>query len=176
MLRRWELLGRMAGASAHELRNLLTSILGYTALLVEVLPEGVEGCEPSKIERGAQSATEVVQKLLSFSRQERAPGQLVDLNQVVEEMEPMLRALAPRNVSLKLNLQEGLPQIEAHRSQLEQLLVHLVANAGEALEGGGTVEIRSRELGRAFRPRGPFRMGQTHRLRQRPRTQARSRG
>lgn len=150
-----ELLGRMAGSSAHELRNLLTAILGYTALLGEAAPEGVDGWEPAKIERAATCATEVVQSLLTFSRRRRTSDEVVDLNQLLTELEPMLASLTSRDVALTLALEEPLPRVRADRAELEQMLVHLVVNAAEAVEAGGEVEILTRNSGPRFAHEAP---------------------
>ena len=152
-----EMVGRMAAASAHELRNLLTAVLGYTSLLQEhVSPEDAD-FTPDKIEKAAVAAVGVVQQLLSFSRRPLNSGEPLMLGMVIEELRPVLAGLLPENTSLSIDIAPELGPVKGHRSQIEQLLVHLVVNSVEALSQGGEIVVSATPSGPRFAHEKPER-------------------
>jgi CheY-like chemotaxis protein len=83
----------------------------------------------------------VTQQVLAFSRQAVMQSVVLDLNAVVRGLEPVLRRLAGAHLAVTLDLVEDLAPVRADRSQLEQMLINLVANARDAMPSGGALRI-----------------------------------
>jgi PAS domain S-box-containing protein len=139
-----EAVGRLAGGIAHDFNNLLTGILGYADLILEGLPPGarirndVEG-----IRKAGRSAAALTRELLAFSRKQVVQPVVLDLNEVVRETEGLLRRLIGADTLLVLQLGENVKSVKADRSQIEQVLLNLAANARDAMPEGGTLTIRT---------------------------------
>jgi CheY-like chemotaxis protein len=135
---------------AHDFNTLLSSILGYSEILQDSLPEGVEGEKPRRaagqIRRSAERGAELTRQLLTFSRQERRREEMVDLNRVVHGLSDMLDRLVGEQVELVHDLEPRLARVAADPAQLEQVLVNLVVNAVDAMPGGGRITLASRNL------------------------------
>ncbi|NJL29990.1 MAG: hypothetical protein HC897_19905 [Thermoanaerobaculia bacterium] len=87
-----------------------------------------------QIEGVAERAAELTDRLLAFAGEDQLHVEHLDLNQLIEAMKPELEAILAGRAVLELYLKDGLPQVEADRIQLRQVLLHLVTNALEALE------------------------------------------
>jgi len=137
---RLEAIGRLAGGIAHDFNNLLTVIAGYTETLL--LGKRVEE-EPEleQIADAARRATVLTRQLLAFSRRQVLQPRVIDLNDVVAGVTPMLSRLIGEDVELHIRLAEGLDPIRADPSQLEQVLVNLSVNARDAMPHGGRLVI-----------------------------------
>jgi len=138
--------GQLAGGVAHDFNNLLTVISGYAALSLRKLPAGDELRRPlEEIDRASASAASLTRQLLAFSRKQVLQPQLLDVNEVVGEIVPMLRRLIEARIELVVKLASSVPVVLFDRGQLEQVLVNLVVNARDAIAGGGTITIESGE-------------------------------
>lgn len=140
---RLESLGVLAGGVAHELNNVLMSILGHADLARHALSS--RGCAEGsieKIEQSARRAADLAHQMLAFSGKGQFVVSPLDLSRVVREMGlSPLEPLGP-SVRLELDLAESLPEIEADVRQLRQITRNLLVNAVEAQgEDGGTVSI-----------------------------------
>lgn len=137
-----EAVGRLAGGVAHDFNNLLTAILGFAEMTLEQTPEG----DPRRTDIGhilhaGHSATALTRQLLAFSRKQILAPQVLDLNALVGEMQPMLRRLIGESVEMVTVLEDRLLRINADRGQLEQVIMNLVVNAKDAMPGGGTLRL-----------------------------------
>jgi signal transduction histidine kinase/CheY-like chemotaxis protein len=140
-----EAIGRLAGGIAHDFNNLLTSIKGLSSLaLRELPPDHPIRPDLEEIEKAAQRAAGVTRQLLAFSRRQMLGLVPVDLNDVVSGIEKMLRRVINERIELHTTYGRGLSQVMADPSQLEQVVMNLVANARDALRDGGTIEIATR--------------------------------
>jgi PAS domain S-box-containing protein len=145
-----ESLGVLAGGLAHDFNNLLTGIIGNASLAVEAIerPEAVRA-HSQEILRASERAALLVRQMLAYAGKARYIVEPTDLSQQVTDIVELLRTSIPRSVDLKLQLERGLPPIDADRSQLQQLIMNLAINAAEATgEQPGTVTIATsrREL------------------------------
>ncbi len=143
---KWESLGVLAGGVAHDFNNLLGSIRAQSEALLQELrdPEAREGV--SKIESIAVQASEIVRQLMIYAGQESATLEQVDLASVLRDMLPLVSVSASKNAALEVDLPAGLPMIRANVAQLRQVLLNLVTNASEALEGKvGIIRIKLAE-------------------------------
>ena len=140
-----EAVGRLAGGVAHDFNNILTAVLGYANLLSESaekypeLKDDVEG-----IRKAAAKAAALTRQLLAFSRQQPVAPKNLALNALVGDMERMLRRLLTEEISLSFDLGEGLPEIFADPTHVEQVVVNLVVNAKDAMPGGGRLLVSTR--------------------------------
>ncbi|GAB4201820.1 MAG: hypothetical protein OHK0013_14330 [Sandaracinaceae bacterium] len=142
-----ESLGVLAGGVAHDFNNLLTGILGHASLARRQLRESgspaLEAIE--QIELLARSAADLTRQLLAYSGRGSFVVRPVDVGEIAREFVTMLGVALPRNAVLELDLAPSLPAVEADRGQMEQVVLNLLTNAGESLEGAaGTVRVRTR--------------------------------
>ena len=143
MVERLEAIGRLAGGIAHNFNNMLSTILGYSDLLLTDLPIGdPRRQEIEEIRQAALRSAELTRQLLAFSRQQvLTPTELV-VNDLVTAMERTFRGLLGDRVNLVLALDPELGPVVADRSQLEQVLINLVLNARDAMAGQERGELK----------------------------------
>jgi signal transduction histidine kinase/CheY-like chemotaxis protein len=145
--------GQLAGGIAHDFNNLLTAILGNTQLLLRDLPPGdVKREDVDEIRKASERAAGLTRQLLAYSRRQMLQPKVLDLNAVVAEMDRMLRRLIGEHITFTTALAPELGHVRADPSQIEQVVVNLVLNARDAMEGGGvvTIETANVELDEAF--------------------------
>jgi two-component system, cell cycle sensor histidine kinase and response regulator CckA len=140
---RLESLGVMAGGIAHDFNNLLMGVLGHASLAALELPPGSPARERiAQIQIAAQRAAELTQQMLAYSGRGRFVVQALDLNELVEEMAHLLEVATSKRATLEYRFRPDLPPIEADATQVRQVIMNLLTNAGEALGGaGGRVTI-----------------------------------
>jgi len=142
-----EAIGRLAGGVAHDFNNLLTVISGYTEILL-TKPD-VPGREQlGEIAHAAEQAAGLTRQLLAFSRRQVLHPRVLDVNDIVAGMEPMVRRIIGDDVSVGVRLTPGLAAVEADQAQLERVILNLAANARDAMPEGGrlTIETANVEL------------------------------
>jgi two-component system cell cycle sensor histidine kinase/response regulator CckA len=143
---RLESLGQLAGGVAHDFNNLLAVILNYAAFITEEAgadnPDaGAIAGDSEQITRAAVRGSELTRQLLAFARREVVRPRVLDLNQVIGDVEQMLRRLLGEHVLLSTRLAAAVPPVKADPGQLEQVLVNLAVNARDAMPGGGALVI-----------------------------------
>ena len=142
-----EAVGRLAGGIAHDFNNLLTAITGFTRFaLAEVPGQGTARDDLEQVMRAAERAGALTHQLLAFSRQQVLQPQVLDLNEVVANIEPMLRRVIGEDIAIHRALAPAIGSVRADRGQLEQVLVNLVVNARDAMPNGGLVTIETGEV------------------------------
>jgi PAS domain S-box-containing protein len=137
-----ESLGTLAGGIAHDFNNILMVISGYCTLLKNKIggdPECDRHLNP--ILSSTEKAAQLTQSLLAFSRKQVINPKPVDLNEVVDGMGQLLRRLIGEDIELLTHREAQRLTVMADRSQMEQILLNLVANARDAMPGGGTISI-----------------------------------
>ena len=138
-------MGRLTSQIAHELNNPLYGIMNTLELLkTEISPES----KRRKILEMALSETvrlsELLRKMLSFSKPDQEEKQAVDLNTVLDEILLLHeKQLQENDIKIKMSFAETLPQINASKDQLRQVFLNLVANARDAMTDGGTLSVRT---------------------------------
>jgi signal transduction histidine kinase/CheY-like chemotaxis protein len=143
-----EAVGRLAGGVAHDFNNLLTAIGGFAALLVESLPDGAERDMARHIEASSGRAAALIQQLLAFGRRQILAPRVLDPGEVIAGITPLVQRLVGENIELRTILPAVTSHVRVDPTQLEQVLVNLIANARDAMPSGGqlTVEVADVEL------------------------------
>jgi PAS domain S-box-containing protein len=137
-----ESIGNLAGGVAHDFNNLLTVILGECEITAMQQPPGSEVAQSLDAIRGAAvSAAALTKQLLAFSRRQVVSTRLLDLNDTVRSFSKILRRLVEESVQLDFQLAPSPQPVRADPAQIEQVLLNLVANARDAMPGGGRVTI-----------------------------------
>jgi two-component system, cell cycle sensor histidine kinase and response regulator CckA len=142
-----EAIGQMAGGIAHDFNNLLTAISGYTELVLLTFGEGDERLqELQEVAKAARRATALTRRLLAVSRRQILQPTVLDLNEMVADVQKLLRRTIPENIDLQLELGNPLDRVRADRGQLEQVLLNLAINAGDAMPHGGRLVIATHNV------------------------------
>ena len=149
-----EAVGRLAGGVAHDFNNLLSVINGYCDLLL-MAPAGADPDSQAQrrkleeIQKAGTRATTLTRQLLTLSRQRADSRSSVPLNDCVTGMATILQRLIGEDIQLTLALDPQVGNIEADRSQLEQVLMNLAVNARDAMPNGGNLIFETQRVSAA---------------------------
>lgn len=145
---KFESIGQLAAGVAHEFNNLLTAVLGNASLMLADLPPQHQFSDPlEEIIKASNRAARLTQQLLAYSGRTQYTMRLVDVARLVGDMGNLLRASLPRTVELEFDLAGGLSPVHADAVQLQQVIMNLAINAGEAIaESPGRVTVRARSV------------------------------
>jgi signal transduction histidine kinase/ActR/RegA family two-component response regulator len=140
-------MGRLAGGVAHDFNNLLTVIKGNSSLLVERLQsdDRLLGCT-RQIESAADRAASLTRQLLAFCRMQVLQPKILDLNMLVSEMCKLLRRLIREDIAFNFHAGQSLGRVKADPGQIEQVIMNLAVNAGDAMPAGGSLTIETRNI------------------------------
>jgi PAS domain S-box-containing protein len=140
---RLESLGRLSGGIAHDFNNLLSVVLGNVGLLAADLPpDALARARLARIRTAADHAARLTEQMLIYAGKAPTNRKVIDVARVVREMLELVRAVLPESCELELALEPG-ARVEGDETQLRQVILNLVTNAAEALEGGrGRVRLR----------------------------------
>ena len=142
-LQKMEAVGRLAGGIAHDFNNILTAIINYAYLArVSERPQDAVGFL-EEVERASERASQLTQQLLVFSRRQMIEPRNVNLNDVIVDMERMLRRLISEDIELVTLLGDGLNLVVVDPRQMERVLINLVLNARDAMPDGGKLIIQT---------------------------------
>lgn len=148
-----EAIGTLASGIAHDVNNVMGAILSYARVAEAELAAGESPAESiGEIARGALRAGDVVQRLLAYARFDEPQRRSFDLAAVVAEAESLMRATLPADVALETTFAPNLPPLFGDATQVHQMVVNLITNAAQALNGdGGHIELRVEPV--AYSPR-----------------------
>jgi PAS domain S-box-containing protein len=139
---RMEAIGRLAGGVAHDFNNLLTVILGQSEL---ILLQAAAGSPLSRNAEQIRGAAErggwLARQLLAFGRKDAPASEPIDLNSVVEAIEPMLRRLIGEDIELHTTRAPKTAIVRADRGHLDQVILNLALNARDAMPSGGRLRL-----------------------------------
>lgn len=139
-----EAMGRLAGSVAHDFNNLLTVMRGFTELIIATLdPVAPSRQHADEVLKAAKQASGLTHQLLTFNREQVVELRAVNLNDLVSNIEKILRQLIGKDVALFTNLDQGLGQVKADPGQIEQVIMNLCVNARDAMPNGGSLTIET---------------------------------
>ena len=129
-----EALGTLAGGIAHDFNNLLLAIMGNARLAMgEVATDSPAQESLSEIAKAGARATDLVKRILAFSRPAEPQRQLVDLRPTVEEALKLLRSTLPAMIEIESSFAGAIPLAVADSGQVHQMVMNLVTNAAHAI-------------------------------------------
>jgi signal transduction histidine kinase len=141
---RMEAIGRLAGGVAHDFNNLLTAVIGFSDLALAHTPQSdPRRDELEEIKKAGERAVALTRQLLAFSRGQVLEPVVLELNEGVGSIEPMLRRLVREDIKVETRLKPEVGRVKVDRGQLEQVIVNLVVNAADAMPGGGRLSIET---------------------------------
>lgn len=155
-VQRLEALGQLTGGVAHDFNNLLTVIIGNADLLSEELADNPQlHSLASMISKAAQRGAALTHHLLAFARRQALEPRAVDVNQLITDMNPMVRRTLGEHIAIQYVLAPDLWPALVDPAQLESALLNLYLNARDAMAAGGTltVETSNVELDQAYAAR-----------------------
>ncbi|MCA1659262.1 MAG: PAS domain-containing protein [Verrucomicrobiaceae bacterium] len=154
-----EAFGQLAGGIAHDFNNFLTTILGYSDLLLQTPAiKGQLAKHISEIRRAAHRASTLTGQLLAFSRKHPLESRVVEVNSVVTNLERSLLRLLGENISVECHLHRASEpaHIKVDPGQLTQIILNLAVNARDAMPNGGrlTLGTSTLRIGQELQPNG----------------------
>ena len=142
-----EAIGRLAGGVAHDFNNIMSAILGYAQLGLRTVPYGGPlRSYLQEIQSSTELAAGLTRQLLAFSRRQVIEPRAVVLNELILNMDKMLRRVIGEDVELVILPGSELGQVKVDPGQMEQVLVNLAVNARDAMPEGGTLIIETSEM------------------------------
>src|ERR1700722_18930832 len=140
-------IGQLAGGVAHDFNNVLTAIIGYSDLLLaNHRPTDPSFQDIMQIKQNANQAAGLVRQLLAFSRRQTLRPQTLQLNDVLSELQMLMRRLVGEQIQLDVVYGRDLWQVKADLNQFEQVIVNLIVNARDAMPEGGRIYLRTRNF------------------------------
>ncbi|MCK5137600.1 MAG: response regulator [Bacteroidales bacterium] len=139
-LQKMETIGTLAGGIAHDFNNILTPILGYTEMALEELSEeSVLRYDIEQINIAATRGKDLVQQILTFSRQVDFDRKPLKLDEIVREVMKLIRASFPSNIEIRQDLDPEIGTVLADATQMHQIIMNLCTNAYHAMMADGGV-------------------------------------
>jgi PAS domain S-box-containing protein len=158
-----EAVGRLAGGVAHDFNNLLTVIMGYSQILTDGLPADSRLRDATaQIRSAADRAASITKQLLAFSRKQVLSPRVIDLNDVMLNLDSMLRRLIGEDIEVLTVPGRELGAVKADPGQIEQVIMNLALNSRDAMPDGGklTLETENTQLDESYaREHEPLRPG-----------------
>ncbi len=152
-LDRIETIGSMAGGVAHDFNNLLAAMNSFVELARDGIGDAPEGSPLALAKADLDEALKVAARargltaqLLAFSRGSTAEPQATDVARTLREMDPLLRRLLGTRITLTIETDAATPPVWIDASQFTQVVLNLVVNARDAIEGHGSIALRLRRL------------------------------
>lgn len=143
-LQKMEAIGTLAGGVAHDFNNILTAITGFAGLAQTNAKEdpAIEGYM-QQVLNAAGRAADLTKRLLAFSRKQVIEPVLSDLNEIVRNIEKMLRRILTEDIELHTVLSGRELPVLVDVGQIDQVLINLAANARDAMPYGGQLAIET---------------------------------
>jgi PAS domain S-box-containing protein len=137
--------GRLAGGVAHDFNNMLTVINGYSEDILigrgkaELIPKKV-----GEVLKAGRRSAKLVGQLLSFSRRQTSKPMVLDMNQLIQGLDKMLKLITTTRIEIVELLAHDLWPVKLDPGQFEQVLTNLSVNARDAMPEGGKLIIETK--------------------------------
>lgn len=139
-----EAIGRLAGGIAHDFNNLLSVIMGCCELArMDLAADHPARTELDEVALAAERAAGLTRQLLAFGRKQILQPTVLDINEVLREMRPMLQRLVNESIEVEVLLIDQPARIKADHTQVQQILLNLVVNARDAMPNGGVLTVEA---------------------------------
>lgn len=144
---RLEAMGALAGGVAHDFNNILSiiTLIAENARKTHQLDPEIDK-QFSQINFAAQRAAALTRQLLAFSKQQVFKPEVINLNDILTTLHPLLTNLVTESVSIELSTDPNLKSIYADKSQIEQILLNLMVNSKDAMPEGGTLKLSTTNI------------------------------
>jgi len=141
-VQKFDAIGRLAGGMAHHLNNLMTVVTGYCELLLARIP-AADPLRPDieKVHRAGERAADLTREMLAFSRRQILQPQPVEVNRILSGLSTALQDLAGRSVRVLFLPGNDAGMIRVDPDHLRRTMTQLVANARDAMPGGGEIRL-----------------------------------
>ena len=142
-----EAIGKLAGEMAHNFNNVLTAIIGSAELMLQTF----RASDPAhkdiqNIRQSAFRAAELVNQLMSFSRQQTLRLEFAHLGEWLAELRPTVKAAVGEKIELSISSDRDLWYVKADRTQIQQVLMNFASNSRDAMPGGGSFKLHARNV------------------------------
>ena len=141
---RLDAMGQVAGRVAHDFNNLLTLIIGYASILRRGIDDEKQLSMISNIEAASKRAANLTQQMLDMTRQKVDTGVVIDLGQEIAGLDAVLARVVGPGVDLRVRASRNVIKVRLDPSEMEQIIVNLVINASDAMNGEGRVDVSVR--------------------------------
>jgi len=134
-VQKMESIGTLAGGVAHDFNNLLTVINGHAEIALLHTPKDLRAHgDLLSILKAGKRAEKLTNQLLAFSRKQMHELKVVEINNLIHDLDKMLRRLIPADIQIEYTLADSLPYVKADAGQIEQILINLMVNARDAIK------------------------------------------
>jgi len=142
-----EAIGQLAGGIAHDFNNIIATISGTAELLLKTAPaDSPNHTKITRIMKSSSRAKDLAMKLLTFARKEKLNTSITSLNALVLDVVDILKGGISKKITIKMVLAPDLLNISADTGQITQVLMNVSLNACDAMSGGGTLGIQTRNV------------------------------
>jgi len=142
--RKMEALGKLTGGIAHDFNNMLGIIIGYTDLALHKSEKNNDSDFTSYLEQiktASNRAKDLIAKMLSFSRVDQAASHALQLAPLLDENILLVNSILPSTIKLEVSKQDNVQNIMMDPVQFQQILMNLIINAKDAMDGVGKINI-----------------------------------
>jgi len=145
--RKMELVGKLAGGIAHDFNTILTAIIGHAELIQQVAPEeGLPYESAVEIGKSAACAARLTHQLLAFSRKQMLKPERLDVNAMICALEAEFRLILQDGIEVRTEPNAANPWTRADASQIKEVLMSMVHNAGDAMRHGGKLTLEAADV------------------------------
>jgi|WetSurMetagenome_2_1015567.scaffolds.fasta_scaffold00155_1 two-component system, cell cycle sensor histidine kinase and response regulator CckA len=135
-------LGQLAGGIAHDFNNVLSAVMGLTELIImDMSEDNPARHNAEEILKAVNRGADLTRQILAFSRQQALEMKPVNINDTIRDLQKMLRRLVREDITINLRLSDEELNVMADRAQIDQVLMNLSTNAGDAMTDGGNIDI-----------------------------------
>jgi two-component system, cell cycle sensor histidine kinase and response regulator CckA len=143
-VQKMEAIGALAGGIAHDFNNLLSIVGGYADVMIEEIePDHPLRRDLAQIMKATQKGAQLTSQLLAFSQKQTLQSEILNLNEIVDDLTPMITRLIGEDISLTAIKQPDIGFMNADQGQIQQIIMNFAVNARDAMPNGGNLSIET---------------------------------